>query len=153
MLKSKTDTVLKRLYPLVLAISLFTGFGNMPIYKRYYIASIPGLGWSGDFYLNLYVHYIAGALLLAIAVYYILIYFKKFFQPASLSVSGQIRAIALCAVLLTGILLAMRNLDQFNLSFGSQMAAAFAHLAAAIFLMLFSIACTVMKSPWRRTTS
>ena len=150
---NKIDTVLKRIYPIVLTVALFTGFGNMPIYKRYYIASIPGLGWSGDFYLNLYVHYIAGALLLAIAVYYSLIYFKKFFQPASLSVSGQIRAIALCAVLLTGILLAMRNLDQFNLSFGSQMAAAFAHLAAAIFLMLFSIACTVMKSPWRRTTS
>ena len=25
-----------------------TGFGQMPIFKRYYIADIPGLGWLAD---------------------------------------------------------------------------------------------------------
>ena len=33
------------LYGTTVVISLFTGFGNMPLWGRYYIADIPGLGW------------------------------------------------------------------------------------------------------------
>jgi len=48
------------LYRLAAVLVLFTGFCNMPIAKRYYISDLPGLGWSGDFFLNVQVHYLLG---------------------------------------------------------------------------------------------
>lgn len=52
---------------------IFTGFGQMPMYKRYGIAKLPGLGWSGDYTITLYLHYLAG-MVLAFAVVYHLVF-------------------------------------------------------------------------------
>lgn len=43
---------------------IFSGFGQMPMYYRYYVYKIPGLWWSADFSITLIVHYIAAAVLL-----------------------------------------------------------------------------------------
>ena len=51
-------------------ILLFTGFGQMPIYKRYYIDQIPGLGWSSNFLTTLNIHYAAAIVLVFISMYY-----------------------------------------------------------------------------------
>ena len=41
-----TDTQSVRWFYLTTVFFLtLTGFGQMPIFKRYYIADIPGLGW------------------------------------------------------------------------------------------------------------
>src|SRR4030042_399662 len=39
---------------------IFSGFGELPMYKRYMVTQIPGLGWAGDFFVNLKIHYLAG---------------------------------------------------------------------------------------------
>ena len=36
---------------------LLSGFAQMPIFKRYYIADIPGFGWLADFELTHALHY------------------------------------------------------------------------------------------------
>ena len=150
MTNSKADSVLKSFYPVVLAIALFTGFGNMPIYKRYYISAIPGLGWSGNFYVNLNVHYISGALLLGLAVYFSFIYLKTRTSRGRLTTTGKLRAVFFGCSLLTGLLLAVRNLGEINFGFGTQMAIALIHLGIAMIVLVLSIACGVVKSPWRR---
>ncbi len=59
-------------------ILLFTGFGQMPIYKRYYVDQIAGLGWSSNFQTTLYIHYMAAILLIFISFYYLAyLYFSK----------------------------------------------------------------------------
>jgi formate dehydrogenase gamma subunit len=50
---------------------IFTGFGQMPMYQRYGIAKLPGLGWSGDFHITLYLHYLAGMVLASALVYHL----------------------------------------------------------------------------------
>jgi len=40
-------------------ILLFTGIFELPVAKRYYIITVPGLGWSADFITSLYLHYAA----------------------------------------------------------------------------------------------
>jgi hypothetical protein len=147
---NKFDTVLRRIYPVVLTVALFTGFGNMPIYKRYYIANIPGLGWSGNFYINLYIHYIAGALLLAIATYFTLVYLRARLASVRLTLTGVIRSALVGLALLTGILLAVRNLSTVNFPLVTQMSVSFIHLGMAMFLMLLSIGCGLMKRRWTR---
>lgn len=151
MAKSKADSMLKRFYPVILAIALFTGFGNMPIYKRYYISAIPGMGWSGNFYMNLNVHYISGALLLGLTGYFILVYLKTRRSAGGLTVTGFLRVFLIGLSLVTGLLLAMRNLSSINFNFESQMALAFAHIGSAMFLLLLSIGCGIMRNPWRRS--
>ncbi|ADG82484.1 formate dehydrogenase subunit gamma [Thermincola potens] len=61
-------------------ILLFTGFGQMPLYKRYKIADIPGLGWSADFSITLYWHYIAAIILIFAVTYHVFkaIFMKEF---------------------------------------------------------------------------
>ncbi len=54
------------LYGIAIGLALFSGFGQMPLYKRYYITSIPGLGWSADFLALSNLHYVAAALLLGL---------------------------------------------------------------------------------------
>lgn len=54
------------LYFVAVGVAIFSGFGQMPIYKRYYINSIPGLGWSENYVTLSQVHYLAAALLVGI---------------------------------------------------------------------------------------
>ena len=58
----------------VLALSglllIFSGFGELPMYKRFMVTQIPGLGWAGDFYINLYIHYLAGIVFVSVMVFH-----------------------------------------------------------------------------------
>ena len=45
-------------YLLTVLLLTLTGFGQMPIFKRYYIADIPGFGWLAQFYVTHYIHYL-----------------------------------------------------------------------------------------------
>lgn len=49
----------------------FSGFGQMPMYKRYGLADLPGMAWTADYHLTLTVHYLAGALLTFAVVFHI----------------------------------------------------------------------------------
>lgn len=54
------------LWGLATGAALFSGLGQMPIMKRYYIADLPGLGWSENFYTLSDLHYLSVALVLAL---------------------------------------------------------------------------------------
>ena len=60
----------------LLAISglllIFSGFGELPMYKRYMVTEIPGLGWAGDFFINLKIHYLTGIVFISIMVFHAL---------------------------------------------------------------------------------
>jgi formate dehydrogenase gamma subunit len=53
-------------------ILIFSGFGELPMYKRYMVTQIPGLGWAGDFFINLKIHYLAGIVFVSIMVFHAL---------------------------------------------------------------------------------
>lgn len=53
-------------------ILLLTGIFELPVAKRYYIITIPGLGWSADFITSLYLHYSAALVFTAVAVFHVL---------------------------------------------------------------------------------
>jgi formate dehydrogenase gamma subunit len=58
----------------VLALSglllLFSGFGELPMYKRYMVTEIPGFTWAGDFYVNLKIHYLAAIIFVGVIVFH-----------------------------------------------------------------------------------
>lgn len=51
----------------------FSGFGQMPIYRRYGLVEVPGFSWADNFAINSQIHYLAATLLL-IAVFYHIIF-------------------------------------------------------------------------------
>lgn len=56
--------VMRWLYGLAAGLAIFSGMGQLPIMKRYYLADLPLMGWSANFYINSNLHYLAATLLL-----------------------------------------------------------------------------------------
>ena len=50
---------------------LFTGIFELPVAKRYYIITVPGLGWSADFITSLYIHYAAALVFTAVGIFHL----------------------------------------------------------------------------------
>ncbi len=65
-----------RLVHWITALSIFllffTGFGQMPVYKRYMVDQLPGLSWSSNYASTLHLHYYAAMVLIFISTYYLL---------------------------------------------------------------------------------
>lgn len=89
-----------------------TGFGQMPLYNRYYIADIPGLGFLADFSATHYQHMVLSAALLAIAGYLVA---ANFHRVRLLTTSGQVRAVLFGFVFASGLLRVLKN--QPNITF------------------------------------
>lgn len=56
---------------------LFSGFGELPMYKRYNVVKLPGLSWAGDFEIHLVIHYIAAAIFTAAVVFHLLYHLRR----------------------------------------------------------------------------
>ncbi|NLN59161.1 MAG: cytochrome b/b6 domain-containing protein [Deltaproteobacteria bacterium] len=51
---------------------VLSGLFQRPVANRYYISSVPGLGWAGDYFVSLKVHYAASLLFIAAALFHVL---------------------------------------------------------------------------------
>jgi hypothetical protein len=78
-------------YLMVIFFLTLTGFGQMPIFKRYYIADIPGLGWLAQFFVTHYIHYLAAILFLAFAAYIVLDYLILKHKSRRMTATGYLR--------------------------------------------------------------
>ena len=58
----------------LLAISalvlIFSGFGELPMYKRYMLTQLPLMGWAGDFHIQLKIHYVAALVFVSVMVFH-----------------------------------------------------------------------------------
>ena len=118
----------------------FTGFGQMPIFKRYYLADIPGMAWTADFYFTHTLHYLGASLLLALITYLLFDYLFAGRKRFALTVSAYIRIALLGGIIITGVFRVMKNLPDvvFSPSFTlfidvSHLGFMMIYLAAAIF--------------------
>ena len=125
----------KMLLGLDLVVMFFSGFGQMPIYARYYITSLPGLGWSGDFQLNSAIHYGAAAVFLALVAYFLVL---KFSNGKLGKISGILRPLGVVVVaglIVSGSLLVFRDLGWTVLPSRLIVGALVTHLATAMVLL------------------
>jgi len=56
---------------------LFSGFGQMPMYKRYNVVKIPGLSWSDNYEITLLIHYITASLFCAAVLFHLVYHFRR----------------------------------------------------------------------------
>jgi hypothetical protein len=148
MLTRRSIGVVKWTYMLAMLTAIFSGFGNMPLYGRYYVADIPGFAWTRNFFVNLNIHYLSGAVLLGLAAYLTIVYLQRGNNAVRLSASGVVRVVLLGLALISGVLAALKNLPTVNLPMAGLMAVAFIHLGAVMGALLLSLACWLLKKPW-----
>jgi hypothetical protein len=139
---------LKWLYILTFTVMAFTGFGQMPIFKRYYVSDIPGMGWSADFYLTHYVHYLGAIFLIGLIAYIIVDYILSGRKEFGLTSSAYVRIALLGAIVITGIFRVLKNLPDVVFSPGFTLFIDISHLGFMMLYLLTALVFSIMKSGW-----
>ncbi len=134
----------------IFIVMAFTGFGQMPIFKRYYISDIPGLGWSADFYKTHYIHYLGAALLLGLLAYWIADYFFKGRHEFHLTASAYVRIVLLGGIVVTGIFRVLKNLPDVVFSPGFTMLIDISHLGFMMAYLVAALIFVIVRSGWTK---
>ncbi|MBS3732189.1 MAG: FeS-binding protein [Desulfobacterales bacterium] len=135
-------------YGLTLFLLALTGFAQMPIFKRYYIADIPGFGWLAEFYTTHFLHYLAATAILAITTYVVAEYLLVTRRYQRLSPTGVARAAILLGIIVSGILLVIRNSVFVPFSPAVVTVLLLMHMGLTMVFLLFALYCKLSCRPW-----
>jgi len=135
-------------YLIAIFFLTLSGFGQMPIFKRYYIADIPGLGWLAEFFITHYIHYLVAILFLAFTAYMIIDYLLSKRKSRRVTATGYVRSALLAGILASGIFLVIRNLAESNLSPDFIIFLDLCHLGLVMAFLFVSLVCLVYKKQW-----
>ncbi len=150
-IKSKPEAgnrVIRYLYLFTIFFLTLSGFGQMPIFKRYYIADIPGLGWLAQFYTTHYIHYLGAIVILALGAYLCVDFLLRQKANVRLTTSGYIRSVIIIGLLASGVTLVIRNLSGTHFSPAFIIAMDLGHLALVMALLIVSGFCLVTGKRW-----
>jgi putative Mn2+ efflux pump MntP len=147
--RSKTpNRAVRYVYLITVFFLTLSGFGQMPIFKRYYIADIPGFGWLAQFYVTHYIHYLAAILILALVTYMIIDYLILQKKRIRLTASAYVRGTILAGILVSGLLLVIRNLAGSRFAPGFIIFLDIAHLGMVMTFLIVAGYCLVRKRHW-----
>ncbi len=144
----KPKKTTRYLYLLSVFFLTLTGFGQMPIFKRYYIADIPGLGWLAEFYVTHYMHYLAAIGLITITTYGVAEYLLVGRNRLKITWSGYVRAGIVLLLVITGGLLVVRNLSGSTFTPTLIISLDLAHLGLVMAMLAAGTYCLVFKKKW-----
>lgn len=140
--------VLRNVYLFALLVLTFTGFGQMPIYRRYHISDIPGLGWSSDFYTTHLIHYLGAILILALFAFLIADFYMSRRKYWQLTKTAYARIFFLGGLIVTGIIRVMKNLPDVTLSPRFILAVDLSHLVFAMLFLFSALFFLIFKKGW-----
>ncbi len=126
----------------------FTGFGQLPLYNRYYLSDMPGMGWSSDYALTHILHYLGAIFLLAFFTYKILDYFLSGRKAYRLTGAAYARIALLSGIVITGIFRVIKNLPDVSFSPGFTLFFDVAHLGFMMTYLLCALAFRISKAGW-----
>ena len=140
--------VVRWTYLLAVFFLTLTGFGQMPIFKRYYIADLPGLGWLAQFYITHFIHYLAAILLFALVAYVLFDFLVLRRRSIKVTPSGYVRGIILAGLIITGIFLVIRNLTGTQFSSEFIIFLDLSHLGLVMSFLAASLYCLIFRKKW-----
>lgn len=139
---------MKAFYLTLLLFMGLSGFGQMPIFKRYYIADLPGLGWLAQFYTTHYIHYVGAILLLGIAAYYAVLYLADRRRDLKISLYGWLQGGVMAGIVVTGGLRVIKNYAGVTMSSGLIVFLDILHLALVMAMIMIGLAGLFMRRRW-----
>ncbi len=138
----------KACYLALLVFMGLSGFGQMPIFKRYYIADLPGLGWLAQFYVTHYIHYLGAILLLGIAAHYAVLYLADRRREPKITPYGGLQGSVMAGIVVVGILRVIRNYTGVTMSSGLIVLLDILHLALVMAMMTIGLARLCWRRQW-----
>lgn len=147
-MKSEKRKIISRLFVFAFIVMAFTGFGQMPLYNRYYLSDVPGMGWTSDYALTHVIHYLGAIFLLAFFAYHILDYFLHGRKEYRLTGAAYARIALLSGIVITGILRVIKNLPDVSFSPGFTLFFDLAHLGFVMVYLLCALAFLVSRAGW-----
>ncbi|MDT8379208.1 MAG: hypothetical protein RQ739_09985 [Desulfotignum sp.] len=147
----------RRVYGLILFFITLSGFAQMPIFARYYISDIPGLGWLAQFYVTHAIHYIMAALFLGLGAYVGMdaVSGRKL-SPARqnpvtrgrLTATGRVKLISLAGLIVTGGFMAVKNLSGVYFPHNTIILLDLLHLLFCMVLLGATLYSGIRKRTW-----
>jgi hypothetical protein len=134
--KEKTKNYI---YTVILFFITLSGFAQMPIFKRYYIADIPGLSWLAQFYITHIIHYIAAFALIAFAMFILFNFFLN--KPELNKITGYVyfKILIISGLIVSGILMAIKNLPSIFFDHNLIIVLDLVHLSLCMMLIFVTI--------------
>lgn len=136
------------IYGITLFVITLSGFAQMPIFKRYYIADIPGLGWLAEFYVTHIIHYTAATVLIALASYIVFDFIFKGAAFNKITGAGYFKLLVLIGLIISGTLMVIKNLPDVYLGHTTVIFLDLAHLSLCMMLLFASLYAVIRKRPW-----
>ena len=105
------EKIIRYIYIITFTFLTLTGFAQMPIFKRYHIADIPGLGWLAQFYITHAMHYIFAAIFIGLSTYIFVDYILN--KPKGYKITSRVyaKSIIILGLIITGGLMVFKNLS------------------------------------------
>jgi hypothetical protein len=120
-----------------MAVLAVSGMAQMPVFKRYHIADVPGMAWTADAFFSARLHYVAaGVLLFWLARRLVLSGARPF---------GAVRLTFLGLLAATGAARVTQNLPQVDFSPMAARYLDWTHLATAILLGIWALAAVALR--------
>lgn len=136
------------IYSITLLFITLSGFGQMPVFKRYYIADIPGLGWLAQFYVTHIIHYISATALIALAGYVLVGFFLDRTSGRKITGFGYLKISILAGLISSGALMVIKNLPDVYFAHGVIIALDIIHLSLCMMLLFVSLFSVIRKKRW-----
>ena len=143
----------KFVYYATLVMITLSGFAQMPIFKRYYIADIPGLGWLAKFYVTHQIHYITAVILIAFSFYMLTGYILKRSAGVRLTAVAKLKIFSIAGLIATGGILAYKNLPGVYMGHGLISILDIVHLGFCMLLLMTGFYSLVAKKKWVKQTT
>ena len=135
------------IYSATAVILVLAALAQMPLAKRYYLADIPGLAWTGNFLTSYHVFYMAAVLMTVLISYGTADFLLQKDRHMQLSTAGIIKAGSLAGLLISGFMKITMNASNvyFSLEY-----IVFVNFTYIIFTMLFLLSTLIfIWSPYK----
>ena len=142
--------IIGSVYGLVLFFITLTGFAQMPIFKRYYIADIPGLGWLAQFYVTHSLHYLFAAVLMGLSVFVLLDLLLNGKGLFAVTGSGMVKAGLILGLIVSGGFMVIRNLPDVYFSHMAIHVMNLSHVGFCMVLLMVSAYTLMTGKKWVR---
>ena len=136
------------IYGITLFFITLSGFAQMPIFKRYYIADIPGLGWLAQFYVTHIMHYIAAIVLITLVIYILFDFILNRSGLNRITGTGYFKIAILSGLIVSGALMVVKNLPDVYFGHTAVIVLDLAHLSFCMMLLFVSLYSVIRKKRW-----
>ncbi|MGL1864134.1 MAG: 4Fe-4S ferredoxin [Pseudodesulfovibrio sp.] len=136
---------ISRVYIFAMAALAFTGLLQMPLAKRYYLTEVPGMAWTGDFFIVHKLHYIFAALLLFVIGVVVVNWFLEWRDKLTLTPLGMARVGIVAGLVISGGLRVYRGLPDVTLDPIFVLAVEWVHLVLFMIMGGVALAALIKK--------